>query len=1711
MTTTQLFSSYTSSSSTAEVLPHDINLVVHHILDEMVDQEELRSLLVAELSVMPRKRGLLDYEGQEKLRIRTKNEILWLRIGEQVDACIAFGARNTVQGGMDLLKSMVTKVVVDKLWSDDNQDKAKKYASKALVVLEAFPIIMHMWKKATCWSDILISFVAAYKMLTGNSVIMLSLDLEVWLMHLLKLSTGFGPEWSKTHSSVQAGGTEEESEDDSFSQFHWIVEGARKLVDGAKDVTKCASVQKLKTLCCYFFSFGLCDKFNIPYKHLNLEVISDKSKKMAFTSLPDFIITVVDTVVWFAERAIQAVHMKSFSPFLHNARNYEQWVTRFFTVKQQAKVVSLPAEATKIDLSQFAHELHSVVVDGEQMVKWATKDEKKNLALFLNEAKTIEAEYLTTVMARAPRRAPLCIMVEGDSSVGKSSVIDLLGIHHAKYKGLSLSPECFWTRTPTDAFYSGVTSQVHTIIIDDCAFLKPTTGQLDPSIADIIQLCNNVSFCPPMASLEEKGRCPLHPQLVLGSTNTVELNATAYFKCPLAMRRRFPFVVHVEPKEKYKDSNGFLNGKVVPSCQVGEFPDLWDFSIHRVISVPSQKTGTVFSGYGSPQLEKIFDFVDDEEGSSLAKLLQWMNAATDNHTRIQDKVMVSNKMMYNVDYCACGMPMSLCRCEKEQEVDAIQAGRQTVTAATDKQRELAKEFYECATTQAEIARVMFTTTHSQGINAGEAAEILSWRDALDEDNIETERYVDSLYDVSDDDIKLSIGQKMRIQAECMVDNTVFWAHVTGRLAQVGFNTVVSTSSEFYQTCMGKLGCVLTKYTLLYCKKRAIAEFKRIGKVVSATWTKVSEKCCNLLAVLEVLSFGAGFLIGYKVVSSLLKGCSSVQAEPGTRPSNFTKDDESNPWQKEEFRLSSFHVGPKTVGWSMLDHANVLKRVYDNVVKVQFDYNNTSGSLDHTNGVALCVGGHVWITGNHVIPPTVTGCNMIVENAPGQINRNTYFALDEKDLYRMPAKDLVFFWTATRPPLAHLKDLFMESECQGMCLTGTLLTRDLSGVMKPLPLVDVCKRTLYCPAPFEKDWALWSGDQVAGLTQAGDCGSPLLCQTGRGPVILGLHMLLAASRYSGSVPLFRPEILEGMSHFGSQVQDGKMEVVEEYGPLHEKSVFRWASEGTAEVFGSAVGSAFRAAPKSKVQPTFISEQAQAQGFVKRCAPPALKGKGPWEKGIMDTLTMKYKLPRHLVEECTDAYVADILAAIPKEQLSELIILDDKTAMNGFPGVKFIDKINRNTSMGYPYRKSKQLYLVDTDGEDIWSDPKMYTPEVMARAHAAEDCYLRGERAMAVFIAALKDEPTPLEKVAIEKTRIFQMMNAEVALVIRKYLLTFIRLFQKNPLVFEGAPGLNCSSEMWGTLRTHLTQHGLDRLIAGDYGKYDKRMEPVMILFAFHAITRVLAAAGWSEKHLLAVAAMGEDIAYAIVYFQGDLLMLIGSNPSGQPLTVIINCIVNSLYMRLCFQMLGQGKADVKDFKKHVSLITYGDDNAMGSGVDWFNHTAISNTLAKFGIVYTMADKHTASIPFINIDEVSFLKRKWVWSKDTNMWMCPLDWSSLDKMLTMCVRSDSICPQAQSAAAMDSAASEFFQYGRQVYDVNMEKMKTIVKECHLQPFIRKGVFSTYDERVENYTSNTHKDLQSSLPTFRGESILQAACDLAPIGKKEYCCAVIPSALH
>jgi hypothetical protein len=225
--------------------------------------------------------------------------------------------------------------------------------------------------------------------------------------------------------------------------------------------------------------------------------------------------------------------------------------------------------------------------------------------------------------------------------------------------------------------------------------------------------------------------------------------------------------------------------------------------------------------------------------------------------------------------------------------------------------------------------------------------------------------------------------------------------------------------------------------------------------------------------------------------------------------------------------------------------------------------------------------------------------------------------------------------------------------------------------------------------------------------------------------------------------------------------------------------------------------------------------------------------------------------------------------------------------------------------------------------------------------------------------------------------------------------------------------------------------------------------------------------YSDEDLLVIDGLAYDTAFSYQDFNGDLIQFFGSNPSGHPLTVIINGLVNSLYMRYAYYHANP-KKEVHSFKDNVALITYGDDNVMNvaKNIDWFNHTVIQEQLKKIGVMYTMAEKDQESIPFIDIKDVSFLKRQFRYHEDLKCMVSPLDEDSIARSLLKCVRSKSITLEEQMVQSMDTQVGEYFFYGREKFHEKRALFLDIIKEYNLELYVKDSMFASYEDYIERF---------------------------------------------
>jgi hypothetical protein len=213
------------------------------------------------------------------------------------------------------------------------------------------------------------------------------------------------------------------------------------------------------------------------------------------------------------------------------------------------------------------------------------------------------------------------------------------------------------------------------------------------------------------------------------------------------------------------------------------------------------------------------------------------------------------------------------------------------------------------------------------------------------------------------------------------------------------------------------------------------------------------------------------------------------------------------------------------------------------------------------------------------------------------------------------------------------------------------------------------------------------------TVNGDCGSLMCLKTPKGYVLYGIHAVISGDNAAIAFTLSQ----DFLSHYLNEkliVEPSTPMLVAEtasqlLGDLHKKSTFRYMRDGSARVYGSLHG--FRATPKSRVEPTPMSEFLLSEGYSIKYSKPVMRGWEPWRIAAQDLVNVPYRFDTHILEQVKYSFLDDILRGLCVHDLEDLFVLDDFSTLNGAAGVRSIDKVKRNTSAGFPWRKSKKYFL------------------------------------------------------------------------------------------------------------------------------------------------------------------------------------------------------------------------------------------------------------------------------------------------------------------------------------------------------------------------------------------------------------------------------------
>jgi hypothetical protein len=400
------------------------------------------------------------------------------------------------------------------------------------------------------------------------------------------------------------------------------------------------------------------------------------------------------------------------------------------------------------------------------------------------------------------------------------------------------------------------------------------------------------------------------------------------------------------------------------------------------------------------------------------------------------------------------------------------------------------------------------------------------------------------------------------------------------------------------------------------------------------------------------------------------------------------------------------------------------------------------------------------------------------------------------------------------------------------------------------------------------------------------------------------------------------------------------------------------------------------------------------------------------------------------------------------------------------------MNFSTSPGFPLAGSKHPLLVDLDPEDYpeIGKPRTFIPEVWAEFDKIVSTLRGGKRCYMIWKSCLKDEATKLTK---DKVRVFQSAPLVLQLLIRMYFLPIVRIIQMNPILYECAVGVNAEGLEWDELWKAAMSKGKDRVLAGDYSKYDVRMPAQVTIAAFDILIDIAEKCdGYTNEDIHLMKMVVHEVVYPVMAYNGDLIQLFGTNPSGQNLTVIINSIVNSLLLRSCFFSI----YPEKDFKENCAFLTYGDDviGTVDESCPKYTHITYADWLAEHDMKFTMPDKESTPTHYMTENDVDFLKRKCVYNEDLGQKVGLLSEDSIFKRLHAHLLSQELTLPEHSAQNIESSLHDWFYYGREIFEDRRSKLQLVARKCEIE-HLCPALNVSYDKRVNRWR---HKYLGEEL---------------------------------
>ena len=414
--------------------------------------------------------------------------------------------------------------------------------------------------------------------------------------------------------------------------------------------------------------------------------------------------------------------------------------------------------------------------------------------------------------------------------------------------------------------------------------------------------------------------------------------------------------------------------------------------------------------------------------------------------------------------------------------------------------------------------------------------------------------------------------------------------------------------------------------------------------------------------------------------------------------------------------------------------------------------------------------------------------------------------------------------------------------------------------------------------------------------------------------------------------------------------------------------------------------------------------------------------PLIKGILKSDVGPILFPPQDVHRALCDMTSSLLSL--KNEPPDREILTIRQAINGDPNDRCLTSLNLKSSPGFPFVHIKNTklpgkYEFFKEVEDHNYEP---TEELLSRINLRLDAAKRGQIVPVIFYDILKDERRSLAKVESGDTRVFSVGPLDLNILIRMYFGRAISYLQYNCVLGECSVGINPHGVDWKLMHKELTSFS-DNFVQGDYGAFDKVL-PYQLIESVYGFFRDF----YNDEHEVERYTLYLSLFSCYRLAGKQVYKPLGGNPSGNPLTVIINSLCNMMLVRLAY--FDMYPTRTRPASSSLMIKVYGDDLVMGVSSDSpeFTFRSFKQFLNNAGLDFKEPKKTAKIYDYVPIQQVEYLKRMFVVSPYGVL--APLDMKSVTEMVNW-VR---ISPDPKEAIIqnLDVVRRELIYHGEEIYN-------------------------------------------------------------------------------